>query len=479
MNVILKGFTMRILLIHPPSPDIYQAFLPLGLAYIAGSLLQSGHEVAVWDINAERPSRRAVLKRIRSEGGSYELVGISGLAGDYPFVAWLSGKFKKIHPGMKIVLGGYLASALPGVLMERLPIDFVVVGEGEETMVSLAKVLSQGADPSQVKGLYFRDASGRIGTTPPGSSIKDLDRLPLPPWDYFPMDRYLGDRHPGFGEYLDKEESGLISLMASRGCPFGCIYCDHTVKGYRPRYRSVEKVIEEIEVLLDRYGRRIKTFYFWDDILIWDREWIIDFCRFLLDREIKIRWTCNGHVNRVEPEVMRLMKEAGCENVRFGIESGSQRILDALNKGVRVERALEALRTCLDAGLTLTLYLMVGMTGESEETIEETARFFKELVTPLNVYHFKKIHFFMLTPFPGTRLYDSLRKKGLVDESDDFLRRDCDAWNDIPLNISGRPDRELRMLKTRLEDWVSEILTEETNRLHGLLINLKGQSTQS
>jgi anaerobic magnesium-protoporphyrin IX monomethyl ester cyclase len=467
---------MRILLIHPPSPKIYQAFLPLGLAYIAGVLLEGGHEITVWDINAERPSHRAVLKRIRAEGGSYELVGISGLAGDYPYVAWLSKVFRKIHPRMKIVLGGYLASALPEVLMESLPVDFVVVGEGEETMVSLAEVLSRGTDPSEVKGLYFRDASGRIGKTPPRPRIKDLDRLPLPPWDHFPMGCYLGDRHPGFGEYLDKEEAGLMSLMASRGCPFDCIYCDHTIKGYTPRYRSVENVIGEIQVLLDKYGNGIKKFYFWDDILIWDREWIKDFCRSLLEQEIKIKWTCNAHVNRVEPQIMRLMKEAGCENVRFGIESGSQRILDALNKGVRVERALDALGVCLNAGLTLTLYVMVGMQGETEETIEETVQFFKELVTPLNAYHFKKIHFFMLTPFPGTRLYEDLRGMGRVEASDKFLRRNCDAYYDIPLNISGQTDQELRALKRRLENRVSEVLGEETNRLHSLLLDLKKHS---
>ncbi len=467
---------MKILLIQPPSPKIYQAFLPLGLAYIAGSLLAKGHQVTVWDINVERTSRRAVQRKIRAEGTHFELVGISALTGDYPYVAWLSTTFKNIHPLTKIVVGGHLASAMPKVLMENLPIDFVVVGEGEETIVELTERLSSDADVLGVHGLWFRDASGLLAPTASRARIEELDRLSLPPWDVFPMDLYLQEKHAGFSEQLNGEGAGLMSIMASRGCPFDCIYCDHTIKGYKPRYRSVHHVIDEIKTLLDRYGSRIRRFYFWDDILIWDRTWTEHFCSSLLAQEIRIKWTCNAHVNRVEPRLMGLMKEAGCENVRFGIESGSQRILDALNKGVLVDRALDALRICLDAGLSLTLYIMVGMTGESDESIEETVQFFKQLVTPLNVYHFKKIHFFMLTPFPGTRLHHDLTAKDPNASSHEVLTRRCDAYDDIPFNLSGQTDQELRLLKRRLEARINGILESETNRLHNLLIDLKRQT---
>lgn len=472
-------YSMRILLIQPPSPKIYQAFLPLGLAYIAGSLMGKGHNVTIWELNAERPSRRVVQRRIKAEGAAFELVGITGLTGDYPYLEWLSTTFKSIHPKTKIVAGGHLASALPAVLMENLPIDFAVVGEGEEAIVELTECLSCGADLLAVHGIYFRGASGQITATAPRARLAELDKLPLPPWEAFPMDLYLRDRHGSFSEQLDgDEEGGLMSLMASRGCPFDCIYCDHTIKGYKPRYRSVTHVIDEIKILLDRYGPRIRRFYFWDDILIWDRNWTEDFCRSLLAQELKIKWTCNAHVNRVEPRLMGLMKEAGCENVRFGIESGSQRILDALQKGVRVERALDALRISLDAGLSLTLYIMVGMTGESEETIEETVQFFRNLVTPLNVYHFRKIHVFMLTPYPGTRLHRDLIAKDLQPSLHGSLRRGCDGYDDLPVNISGRTDQELRLLKRSLEDQINRILASETNRLHNLLINIKRGSSR-
>jgi anaerobic magnesium-protoporphyrin IX monomethyl ester cyclase len=470
---------MRILLINPPSKEMYQAFFPLGLGYIAGSLLQHGHGITVWDINAERWSKREVVRRMRETGESYDLVGISALAGDYPYVKWLSQSFKKIHPRTKLILGGYLASALPQFLMEDLPMDFVAVGEGEGTIVELADVLQNGASLHRVKGIYYRDKPGTIVHTPSRPRLEDLEKLPLLPWQYFPMNAYLDDVHPGFHYRLDNDGTGIISIMASRGCPFDCIYCDHTIKGHKTRYRSVESVIAEIKTLLSKYGDKIKYFYFWDDILIWNRDWVYEFCEVVFREGLEIKWGCNCHVNRVEPRLMEAMKEAGCVNVRFGIESGSQRILEALHKGVTVEKALEALKICLDVGLTLTIYIMVGMVGENQETIDETVDFFQRLTKPLHVSQISKVNFFMLTPFPGTKLFKQVKKDGLVDDMGEFLQRDCDAYDDIPLNISGQTNQDLLMLKKGLEEKVNLIISEEMNHLYNLLFDMRSESRQS
>jgi len=466
---------MRILLVNPPSPTIYGPFIPLGLAYIAGSLLRHGHEITIWDINAEKWSKEEVIKKIKEGGSAFQLAGITALGGDYPYVKWFSESLGNAHPGIKIVLGGYLASALPLFLMDHLPIDFLAVGEAEETIVELADVLANGDDLSRVKGIYFRDASHKIVAAPPRARINNMEHLPLPPWDHFPMEVYLQDQHPDLDYRSENYGAGLVSIMASRGCPFNCIYCDHTIKGYRPRYRPVESVIDEIKVLLAKYGDKINTFYFWDDILIWDREWILEFCDSLHREKLVINWTCNGHVNKVEPRLMARIRDAGCINVRFGIESGSQRILDSLHKGVKVEDALEALRVCLDAGLNLTTYIMVGMTGENHESINETINFFKRLIRPFNVYQVKRIHFFMLTPFVGTNLFEKVKKDGLISDIDEYLQRGFDAYHDIPLNISGQSDSDLIKLKKRLEDGVTLVFHEEINRLYGLLFDMHGE----
>jgi anaerobic magnesium-protoporphyrin IX monomethyl ester cyclase len=463
---------MRILLINLPSPAIYQAFIPLGLAYIAGTLLRHGHEIEIWDINAEKWSKKEVLKKINQTVSTFQLIGISALGGDYPYAKWITESLKSVNPEIKIVFGGYLASALPQFLIDRLPIDFVAVGEAEDTIVELADTLTNKGDMSNVKGIYFRDHSHKVIATPPRSRLKSMDQLPLPPWDHFPMDIYLRDQHPDLVYSSDEDGSGLISIMASRGCPFNCIYCDHTIKGHKPRYRPVERVIDEIRILLTKYGNRIKTFYFWDDILIWDRAWMFEFCEALHREKIKISWTCNAHVKKVEPRLMARMRDAGCVNVRFGIESGSQRILDSLHKGVKVENALEALRVCIDAGLNLTIYIMVGMTGEDHESIKESIIFFKRLIRPYCIHQIRRIHFFMLTPFVGTRLFGKVKEDGLIDDLNEFLQKGFDAYNDIPLNISGQSDRDLINLKKTLEDGVNMIFQKEINNLYDLLFDM-------
>jgi len=467
------GVMMNILLINPPSKELHQVFFPLGLAHVAGALVKGGHEVTVWDINAERWSREEALKKFEQQTGAFSLVGITALSGDYPYVKWFTRSIKKIDPGQRVVMGGHLASALPEFLMDRLPIDFLVRGEGDETVVRLVETLERDSDPGQVKGICYRTQEGEVRSTAPRPLISDLTQLPPLPWDLFPMHIYLGEAHRGFNEYGNRQDSGLMSIMASRGCPFRCLYCDHTIKGFRPRYRPAGEVILEIKTLLERYGERIKTFYFWDDILVWDRAWAKEFCEGLSQEGLDIRWSCNAHVSAVEYSLMSLMRETGCWNVRFGIESGSQRILDSLNKGVRVEQALEALNTCLEAGLTLTLYVMVGMEGESHETVKETIDFFERLIRPINVYQFNKIHFFMLTPFPGTELFNRVCREGLVQDVDEFLTRGCDAHFDIPLNISGCPDQVLVGLKQELEREVSLIIEDRKNHLHNVLFDIK------
>jgi radical SAM superfamily enzyme YgiQ (UPF0313 family) len=286
------------------------------------------------------------------------------------------------------------------------------------------------------------------------------------------MEAYLRGRRPDQRESALEGGPGIVSVMASRGCPFGCIYCDHGIKGYKPRYRTVRSVVEEIRVLHERYGERIGRFYFWDDILILDHRWAWEFCDTLLRENLDIKWTCNCHVSRVEPRLMVRMEQAGCVNVRFGIESGSQRILDALNKGVKVEDALQSLRICLEAGLDLTLYIMVGMSGECRETIEETIEFFRRLIQPSNAHQIVSINFFMLTPFPGTRLFEMAREDGRIPDLAEFLERDCDAYDDIPLNLSGQTDEALLDLKRYLESNVLRLLGDARNQMNSLLFGM-------
>jgi hypothetical protein len=170
---------------------------------------------------------------------------------------------------------------------------------------------------------------------------------------------------------------------------------------------------------------------------------------------------------------MAYMKDAGCYNVRFGIESGSQRILDALKKGVIVEKASESLRICLDAGLSLAIYLIVGMKGENTETIDETLAFIKKLITPSFIQQCREFECFMLTPFPGTQLYEEVRGQDLIPDISSFLKTGLDAYHDLPLNISGHSDEELRTLKNSLENSIRQVIDEQRAQFYHLLLDMK------
>ena len=457
---------MRILLIYPPCKKFYQPIFPLGLAYIAGALLKSGHEIEVWDINAERWTENEVVKKIKKLCDSYHLAGISALTGDYPYSEWLCNLLKRFKPEIKIVLGGHLASALPLFLIEHLPVDYVVVGEGEETIVELVDSIKNDIEPYAVPGLYFRDRNGKISCTSSRPRMEDLNALPMPPWDYFPMSGYLDAPFHGYDAQTPEKGAGAMSIMASRGCPFDCIYCDHTIKGYQVRYRSVASVVNELKLLILKFGDKIQFFYFWDDILIWDHDWIYEFCDALLNEKLKIRWSCNAHVNKVDARLMGRMKDAGCFDVRFGVESGSQQMLDWLNKHVQVDQTIQALKTCLDVGLNITIYMLVGAKGETQAMIDESRELIKTVIEPGNVRQITAVHFFMITPFPGTRLYDMAVTQETIKDTSIFLKRGFDACEDIPLNISGCSDDELRRRKKNLELSTAQWINRQTMSLY-------------
>jgi len=460
---------MPILLIHPPCKKIYQPIFPLGLAYIAGSLLQAGYEIEVWDINAEKWTEDQVVHKIEALGDAFRLVGISALTGDYLYVEWICHVLKRIKPEIKIVLGGHLASALPQFLMEHLPIDYIVVGEGEETIVALAHHIRDRIEPKAVAGLYFRTLSGGIVRTAARPRLPDLNALPLPPWDHFPMAEYLAAPFQGYEPQTFEKGAGAMSIMAGRGCPFDCIYCDHTIKGYPVRYRSVAGVLNELKLLVSKYGDRIQFFYFWDDILIWDHAWMYEFCDALEREQLKIRWTCNGHVHKVDARLMGRMKDAGCFDVRFGVESGSQPTLDWLNKHVQVDQSIQALQTCLDVGLNITIYMLVGAAVETQDTVDDSLKFIQALIDPGNVRQITAVHFFMITPFPGTRIFDQAIKRGLIPDMAAFLRKGFDACEDIPVNHAGCPDDELRRRKKYLELGTAQWINNQNLHLYDLL----------
>ncbi len=434
---------MKVLLINPPirewaKPNVF----PLGLGYIASVLIQEGHEIEVLDINAHRFSREEVEARIAAS--DFDIAGIGGIVTVYKYVKWLIGVLRTRHPGKKIIIGGSVGSSIPETMLKRNDVDAVCVGESEKTINDLMTALELEGNLANIKGIWYRDSNGNIHKTLKRPPIMDLDDLPLPAWDLFPMDIYLKNPvgAPNRNKWVDGsgEASGPLSmnLFATRGCPYQCIYCYHDFMGIKYRHRSPESVVHEMKILHDKYG--VDYFHFVDDEFVMYKKFINRFC--VLVKELsqkagrKITWGCSGRVNLMTEELIATMADAGCVLIGYGIESGSQKMLDIIKKQVTVEQAKNAVRLTKNYLGWADCSFMIGYPGETRETIQETIDFCKELdLTP-------EVIFFM-TPYPGTELYRMALAQRKIEDEEGYVLGLGEQGERLRVNFTDLSDEEL------------------------------------
>lgn len=440
---------MKILLINPPvrewaKPNVF----PLGLGYIAAILLRNNHQVKILDINAFRWDKNEVENRIKDS--EFDVVGIGGIITTYKYVKWLIGIIKKYHPDKKIILGGSIGTSIPQLMLERNPVDVICIGEGEETIQELIAVLERKGDLSGVKGIWYKGASGEIKRTSARAPIKNLDSLPFPAWDIFPMDIYLKNPvgAPNRNKWIDgSADTGVLSinLNGTRGCPYKCIYCYHDFMGQGYRTRSAENIISEIELLYEKYG--VTYFHFTDDEFVINKSFIYELCRKFKDlmkkTGIKLTWGCAGRVNLMDEMLISTMVSAGCVSIGYGIESGSQKILDLIKKQVTVKQAKDAVRFTQKYIGWADCSFMVGYPGETEDTIQETIDFCQELgLTPEVI--------FFLTPYPGTELYSMAVEQGKITDEEQYILQLGEQGEKINVNFTEYSNEELLFLQERM-----------------------------
>jgi anaerobic magnesium-protoporphyrin IX monomethyl ester cyclase len=361
----------------------------LGLLSLAAVVRAAGHEIRVVDAAAGGMNRAQFLREVARFAP--DVIGFSATTSEVYHAAATSEDVKRLVPRVRIVLGGAHVSAVPEETLQRFPIfDVAVIGEGETTLVDLLDVMRVGGDLSRVNGLVFR-ASGRLARTQRRVYIADLDRLPMPAWDLL----------PGFPNHFapaafKTRKLPVASLVTSRGCPNRCIFCDRSVFGSSCHAFSADQVVRMVRHLYDNHG--VRELSFEDDTFVTFKRRLAAICEKLIELGPAISWSCLGRVNDVTAKSLSLMRQAGCWQVSFGIESGSQRILNAIRKNVTVEQIREAVEATREAGLLAKGFFMVGHPGETKETLRETTDL--ALALPLN-----DISVSMLTPFPGTELF--------------------------------------------------------------------------
>jgi radical SAM superfamily enzyme YgiQ (UPF0313 family) len=377
----------KVALVNPPVAGKNPALvLPsLGLGYLAASLRQAGLETAIVDalaLGLDHEATAAAVCALRPD--------IVGITATTPLCSSAYRLAKSLRPHARwLVLGGAHASAVGRRIFEQCPeLDFGFRGEAEEVFPRFAMQLLSADAGTDFPGVITP------GHDSAPAAVADLDRLPFPAWDLMPMARY---RHPLFpGERV-------ATLFSSRGCPYQCIFCDKTVCGSRYRPRSPAGVLQEIEALQAAHG--VTAFIFYDDLFTLDKQRVIEICRRIVSRGLRIRWKCEGRVNIASDDMLSWMKKAGCVQVAYGIETAHQKGLDWLRKGVTVAQVRDAVARTKSAGIQVLGYFILGLPVEDYEEEIETVEFAKKLGLDF-------AQFASLSPFPGTPLYDLARGKG-------------------------------------------------------------------
>jgi anaerobic magnesium-protoporphyrin IX monomethyl ester cyclase len=366
--------------------------MPLGLASIASYLREKGISVGIIDAEAEELSIDQVKRQIAKIGP--DIVGITSMT---PTVHDDLAVARASHElGIKVVMGGPQINAMPEETMQLKFVHFAIRGEGEYPMFKLIQAIDNNLPFSNVPGIVYRDRDGRVIMSPPYIH-DDLDELPLPARDLLPYERYAAIIAKG----------RLTTLCPGRGCPFKCGFCFKQPSDRKIRFRSPGRVADEIEEVIDRYG--MQEINFVSDTFTLKKDFVEGLCEELLNRNTKISWIAPTRIDCVTRELLALMKRAGCRSLRFGIESGSSKILKLMNKESNKEATIRVFRWAKEVGLETFAYFIIGYLHETEKEIKETLAFVKELKPNLLMYN-------AATPLPKTRLFEQAVEAGLVEE---------------------------------------------------------------
>ncbi|MEN8160146.1 MAG: radical SAM protein [Myxococcota bacterium] len=364
----------------------------LGLLHLAAMLREHGHGVSLVEsdvevLDVDAVVARVVARRPRVVGVTLFTVGVwSGAA--------IARGVKEALPGVTVIVGGPHVSSMGRETLERFPeFDLAIAGEGEWALVELLAALERGGDLAGIPGLLWRDGEKVVenGKRP---IPKSLDDLPMPAWDLLPgfPDAYL----PAIYDY---PRGPVATIAASRGCPFHCRFCDTSTFGARVRAYSPARVVEMIGHLHERWG--VRHIGFVDDLFLASRLRVTEFCERLIETGLPITWTCAARVDTVKPDLLALMKRAGCWEISFGLETGSDALLAAMDKSARVERSEQAVRWTHAAGIRTKGLFMLGYPGEDEESLRATREFVRRI--PMDIMNLTKF-----TPYPGSPIYVDL-----------------------------------------------------------------------
>jgi anaerobic magnesium-protoporphyrin IX monomethyl ester cyclase len=385
---------MKAVIVDPATPDV-GIIPPLGVLYVGSILESAGHDVTL-HIRSISDNWDKIGEHVACEDP--DLIGVSCLQSVNIERAVETIEDIRTHCDAPIVMGGVHPTVKYEEVLALYPeVDVIALHEAEYTVMDIAHAVEYGEPFSKVKGIAYRD-NGTIKVTEKRPFIKNLDDLPFPARHLVSMERF--------------EYDSRGNMITSRGCPYACVFCCVSRMHGRPfRFRTASNIRDEMKELVDVYDIHYSKFL--DDTFSYNRSRVVEICNLLTKDPIDMTWGCNTRADRVDEKLLQTMKEAGCVDIYFGIESVSQRILDCVGKKETVKQIEKAIKLSQQIGIKVTGSIIIGLPFETKKEILKTLQFVEDL-------NLERLGIQILTPHPGSELYDNLDKFGITLLDDDY-----------------------------------------------------------
>jgi len=427
MNILVINVALR-----PQSPV---KIFPVGLGYIATAIKYAGFDFDLLDIDANRYGDNVLEALIKKK--KYDIVLMGCIVTGYHIIKKLANLIRDIHPNARIISGNSVATSIPYTLLTKTEVDIAVMSEGDITVVDLLKALLEERPLEEVEGICFIKKDKMI-RTPSRPMIKDISTLPFIDYSIFNVEIYIeGSKNSAKDPLpIKREEVRALPINTARGCIANCTFCYHVFKNHPYRYRKPESIIAEIKNIINKYS--VNYIFLWDELSFFSKKQTLRFVEKILEEKLAFFWSgsCRGNLFNSEEdiEIMMKMKEAGCVNMSYSLESADDMILKAMKKNISVEQFSNQTKLFQRSGIPVGTSIVLGYPQETPETIKKTFECcIENKIYPSAGY---------LLPQPGSEMYDYAKERGLIGEDEEEYLLKMGDRQDLLLNLTRMTNEE-------------------------------------
>ncbi len=417
---------MRVLLVVYDNGS-YISWFPQGIAYIAATLRANGYETEIYSQDIYHYPDADLTDYL--DRNKFDVIGVSVIAGYYQYKKLLaiSEAINRSKNRPVYIIGGHGPSPEAEYFLKKTKADIAVIGEGELTILEVMEAIGKKRSLESILGVAYR-VDDKVFINDRRPLIKDIDSIPFPAYDLFPIESYRLLRMPHCSN-----SDFVMPLLSGRGCTFTCNFCYRLDEGFRPR--SNENIIEEIRFLQKSYG--VTYIAFSDELLMSSVDRTVSLCEAFLKAGLNIKWDCNGRLNYAKPDVLKLMKEAGCVFINYGIEAFDDQILKNMNKALTTKMIVAGIEATLAAGISPGYNIIFGNIGENKRTLQQGVDFLLKYDDGSQMRTIRPV-----TPYPGSPLYYYAIEKGYMKDCEDFYENKHTNSDLLAINFTDMTDRE-------------------------------------